>query len=104
MLTITCALVMIKDIIFHRMGRIQCFLFYKTRKLFQRRGTGSIEEFRLWYFEERFRNFRACVLNNDLLHDFTGTSNFNYSPSLQPFCSQCSIYLFLEVALVYLIL
>ena len=70
-LTITCGLVMVKDVVFHRMGRIQCWLFYKARHLLKET-KGSVQEFREWYFEERFRNFRACVLNNDLLNDFTG--------------------------------
>ena len=74
MLTLTCSLVMIKDVVFHRMGRIQCWMFYKIRRFFKRQPS-STEEFRTWYFEERFCNFRACVLNNDLLHEFTGRSN-----------------------------
>eukprot|EP00111_Clytia_hemisphaerica_P005263 TCONS_00015193-protein len=72
MLTITCSLVMLKDVVLHRMGRIQCWMFYKIRRFFKREQS-STEEFRAWYFEERFCNFRACVLNNDLLHEFTAT-------------------------------
>lgn len=93
MLTITCTLVMIKDVIFHRMGRVQCWLFYKIRKLLQRQ-KGSIEEFHVWYFDERFCNFRACVLNNDLLHEFTGISNVLIIPS--SFADQCLTFLYFE--------
>jgi len=53
MLTVTCCAVMMKDIVLHRMGRVQCWMFYKIRRTFKRQ-TSNTQEFRAWYFEDAY--------------------------------------------------
>ena len=69
---ITSCLVALKDMVFHRMSRMQCWLAFKLRRIFPCCRRTDQRGFHQWYFDEEFCNFRGCVINNEFLHEFTG--------------------------------
>ncbi|XP_057314030.1 uncharacterized protein LOC130655309 isoform X2 [Hydractinia symbiolongicarpus] len=67
---IVSGLIAVKDIIMHRACRFQCWLGYYLRRLFKLKDInddhGTFED---WFYNEDYRNFRSCILNNDFVHE-----------------------------------
>ena len=70
--TIFAAVIAIKDVLFHRLSRAQCWIGFYLKKIFKLNDINNEGTFDDWFFEENFTKFRACVLHNDFLQELTG--------------------------------
>ena len=68
--TVFSAFHSIKDVLVHRLSRLQCYIAYKVKWFF---GMKDVEEdFDTWFYNPAFQEFRAHVFNNDFLLEMTG--------------------------------
>ena len=70
--TIFASVIAIKDVMFHRLSRAQCWIGFYLKKIFKLNDINNEGTFEDWFYEENFTKFRACVLNNDFIQELTG--------------------------------
>ena len=63
-------LIFLKDILIHRMSKLQCYLAHKVKTFLKM--SDSEEDFNNWFYSQSFQEFRGCVFNNDFIHEITG--------------------------------
>lgn len=74
---IMAASIALKDLLFHRMSRIQCWLAFKFRALLKKvtsrvADENEFEKFEDWFFSKEFSSFKASVLNNEFTIELIG--------------------------------
>lgn len=69
--------IMVKDIVFHRMGRIRCRIAYFVRSVLEKivpwyTDSVDYETFEGWFYSKHFTYFKANTLNNDFVIELVG--------------------------------
>lgn len=67
----------VKDFVLHRMGRLRCWLAYRTRSLLEKIypsyiNTTDYENFEDWFYSKEFTFFKANSINNDFTIELAG--------------------------------
>lgn len=75
---IMTASIALRDVFFHRMSRIQCWIAFKMRSCLRKISSGFIDnefdKFEDWFFSKEFTSFKASILNNEFTIELIGKS------------------------------
>lgn len=76
-IVIMATTIMVKDIVFHRMGRIRCRIAYFVRSVLEKilpwyTESVDYETFEGWFYSKHFTYFKANTLNNDFVIELVG--------------------------------